>query len=273
MAFIYKITNTVNQNNYIGKTAISVEQRFKEHLETAKIWLNLKKENKAYPYKSLLYEAMIKYGIDKFKVELIEECSNEEVNEKEKYWIAFYKNKNEATYNIALGGNGGDLFNCHTEEEKQIIRQKISVKIAGKNNPMFGKHHSDETKAKIKASYTPERLQNYKEANLGENNPMFGKKPWNFGITQTEEFKEKCRQSNSGKNNNNYGRHGKNAFNHKEVILVFPDGTIKEFGSKLECGKYLGYNYGGNVPIGRIIKSDDPIKNGCLVIYKEDKNN
>ena len=31
MAFIYKITNDVNQKVYIGKTERSIEERFKEH--------------------------------------------------------------------------------------------------------------------------------------------------------------------------------------------------------------------------------------------------
>jgi len=29
--FIYKITNNLNQKNYIGKTTYSVEKRWKEH--------------------------------------------------------------------------------------------------------------------------------------------------------------------------------------------------------------------------------------------------
>lgn len=31
MAFIYKITNDINQKVYIGKTEREVEERFKEH--------------------------------------------------------------------------------------------------------------------------------------------------------------------------------------------------------------------------------------------------
>ena len=31
MAFIYKITNDINQKIYIGKTERSIEERFKEH--------------------------------------------------------------------------------------------------------------------------------------------------------------------------------------------------------------------------------------------------
>jgi len=32
MAYIYKITNTINNKVYIGKTLYSVEARFQEHI-------------------------------------------------------------------------------------------------------------------------------------------------------------------------------------------------------------------------------------------------
>lgn len=37
MAFIYKITNQINNKLYIGKTSLSsVEERFKEHIQDSK---------------------------------------------------------------------------------------------------------------------------------------------------------------------------------------------------------------------------------------------
>jgi len=35
MSFIYKITNDINDKVYIGKTAFSIEKRFKEHCKDA----------------------------------------------------------------------------------------------------------------------------------------------------------------------------------------------------------------------------------------------
>lgn len=90
-------------------------------------------------------------------------------------------------------------------------------------------------------------------------------------MKMSDEFKELKRQQNFGEKNNNYGHHYGDAFNHRPVILIKPDGTILEFSSKLECGEYLGYSYGGNVPINKVIKSKDPQKNGCIVKYKEEK--
>ena len=268
MGFIYKITNTVNQATYIGKTSKTISERFAEHLQAARYWKEASLANKPLPYKSLLYLAMIKYGLDKFKIEIVEELPNNKLNIAEKHWIAAYKAKGQAEYNIASGGNGGDLISQLSQERKQQFRENLRHKNSGSGNPMYKKHHTEEAKNKIKASYTPERLEQYRQQNSGENNPQYHKHPWNYQKEMPAEIKEKCRLANSGTNNNNYGRHYGEAFNHRPVILIKADGTRQEFSSKLECGEYLGYAYGGNVPIGKIIKSKNPIRNNCLVIYK-----
>lgn len=94
MAFIYKITNDVNQKVYIGMTERTIEERFKEH---------------CYDYKRRsfekrpLYAAMKKYGTEHFHVELIEETNNPE--EREQYWIRFYNSYGNG-YNATIGGDG-----------------------------------------------------------------------------------------------------------------------------------------------------------------------
>ena len=99
MAFIYKITNDVNQKVYIGMTERTIEERFKEH---------------CYDYKRRsfekrpLYAAMKKYGTEHFHVELIEETNNPE--EREQFWIRYYNSyvgfSNCQGYNATLGGDG-----------------------------------------------------------------------------------------------------------------------------------------------------------------------
>lgn len=48
---------------------------------------------------------MNKYGIEHFSIQQIEECSDNIVNEREKYWIKFY-NSYYNGYNATLGGEG-----------------------------------------------------------------------------------------------------------------------------------------------------------------------
>lgn len=98
MAYIYKITNDINDKIYIGKTEFSVEKRFQEHCKDA-----FKKTQEKRP----LYLAMKKYGIEHFKVEQIEETDNPEV--REQYWIKFYDSY-QAGYNATSGGDGKRLY-------------------------------------------------------------------------------------------------------------------------------------------------------------------
>jgi hypothetical protein len=48
---------------------------------------------------------MNKYGIDKFKIEQIEECDDSIVNEREIYWIEYYQSFKYG-YNATKGGDG-----------------------------------------------------------------------------------------------------------------------------------------------------------------------
>lgn len=96
MAYIYKITNTINQKVYIGKTNFSIEQRWKEHCRESK-----RKKNINRP----LYQAINKYGISSFTIEEIESCLIEESYDREKFWISYYDSFING-YNATLGGDG-----------------------------------------------------------------------------------------------------------------------------------------------------------------------
>ena len=94
MAYIYKIINDINDKIYIGKTEFSIEKRFQEHCKDSK------KRNKE---KRPLYNAMNKYGIEHFHVELVEETDKPE--EREIYWIKQFNSYHNG-YNATLGGDG-----------------------------------------------------------------------------------------------------------------------------------------------------------------------
>lgn len=124
MIGIYKITNQINGKVYIGQS-IDIEARWLRHRRDSKI------EN------SLLYRAMRKYGIENFTFEVVEECSIEELDYKEEFYIEKYRSyigyEDCNGYNMTLGGGGvrGKIF---TDEEIEKIRKS---KI-GEKNPMFG---------------------------------------------------------------------------------------------------------------------------------------
>lgn len=115
MGYIYKITNIINGKIYIGQTQKTIEERFQRHKEVA-----FKHPNR------YLYNAMNHYGYKNFKIEEIEECSNDKLDEKEKYWISYYNSTNpNIGYNLTDGGGGGNTWklNPHKLKTGELIRK------------------------------------------------------------------------------------------------------------------------------------------------------
>ena len=77
---VYKISNDINGKVYIGITEQTLETRWKGHLLSAQ-----QKTNRH------LYNAMNKYGIEHFNIEVIEDniTSKQELLEKEIFYIWF----------------------------------------------------------------------------------------------------------------------------------------------------------------------------------------
>lgn len=115
MIGIYKITNLINNHSYIGLST-HIEDRWKYH-KTPYNWE--REKNKT------LYQAILKYGIDNFKFEILEECSVEELSEKEKFYIDKYDTFHNG-YNMTAGGesNIGDSHPRHklTQSDVEDIR-------------------------------------------------------------------------------------------------------------------------------------------------------
>ena len=82
---VYKITNTVTGDFYIGSSK-DVKRRWRDH-KCHSVWKN-------YPNKQL-YQDMQKYGIDKFDFQVIEEVESEYLKETEQKFIETLK----PTYN------------------------------------------------------------------------------------------------------------------------------------------------------------------------------
>lgn len=86
---------------YIGQTVRNYKTRWQQHKQQAKV----------RPY--ALYRALNKYGVNNFYPVLIEECNNNLLDEREKYWIKFYHTKiEEEGYNLTDGGNTPSKYMC-----------------------------------------------------------------------------------------------------------------------------------------------------------------
>lgn len=113
MIGIYKITNKINGKCYIGQS-VDIERRFNEHK-------NCKVDKP-------LYRAFKKYGIDNFTFEILEECSQEELNEKEIYYIVFYNSTTDGNgYNLEHGGEFKDIVLCEESKIKQVEHYKKTI--------------------------------------------------------------------------------------------------------------------------------------------------
>lgn len=97
---IYKIYNDINNKLYIGKTLDTLENRFNEHKKDS-----TKQRNEKRP----LYNAMNKYGVEHFHIELVEEVNLEDLSIREIYWIEYY-NTYRNGYNATRGGDGKQLY-------------------------------------------------------------------------------------------------------------------------------------------------------------------
>ena len=86
---IYKIENKINHKIYIGQSK-DPDKRFKAHCE------------KRTKYVSLINKAINKYGKDNFSFEIIGWF--DDYNEKEKYYIDYYRSLAPYGYNISKGG-------------------------------------------------------------------------------------------------------------------------------------------------------------------------
>ena len=139
--YVYKTTNIINGKFYIGK----------RHYR--------KKDEKWYLGSGIyLNRAIKKYGRENFKKEIIEWCSSsEEVNNKERFWIAKLDALNpKIAYNIASGGDGGFLG--------EEVSKRVGMKLKGRKLPkevcekmskaMKGKKKSEEQIEKIRKALT-----------------------------------------------------------------------------------------------------------------------
>ena len=87
MIGIYKITNKINGKKYVGQSN-NINRRFSEHCLRSEIPIDI---------------AIQKYGKENFVFEVLEECSLDELDSKETYWIE-KENSFKCGYNCNVGG-------------------------------------------------------------------------------------------------------------------------------------------------------------------------
>lgn len=119
--------------------------RFKEH----SVSLTRKTHTNEY-----LIRAWEKYGEVNFSFDVICECSKEELDAKEKYYIRLYNTINrDYGYNLEEGGRHGTHKSVETLQKMSVAGTKRTWSDEMKkhfSDIKKGKHHSEETKQKLR---------------------------------------------------------------------------------------------------------------------------
>jgi group I intron endonuclease len=126
---IYKITNPKGKV-YIGQS-ININRRFSRYK-------NIREEDKQYK----IFNSIKKYGWENHIFEIIEECSIEQLNERETYWKRYYLSQFKNIWEMVLFCNIYDTGGGPLSEETKL---KIS-------NSTKGKTVSEATKTKMSES-------------------------------------------------------------------------------------------------------------------------
>lgn len=184
---IYKITSP-RGGIYIGQS-ICIYKRF------------LSYRNYECKQQIKLHKSLIKHTFEKHTFEIVEECSFELLNERERYWQDYYDSASKEGLNLLLTKTS--TLKQKVSEETKL---KISFAIKGEKHPWYGRKHSEESKNKMRgqsrwnnnnhpmlgkhhSKETKEKQSNVKKGKyIGENSP-------NYGIPKSEDHKKNMLKS------------------------------------------------------------------------------
>lgn len=110
-----------------------------------------------------VHRAIRKHGAESFTIETLEECPDKQtMKAREIHWIAELNTCHGRGYNATEGGEGVHGYVWTEEALKNLSESRMGEKNhnfgkvwapnKGEDNPMFGKNHSEEAKAKISAA-------------------------------------------------------------------------------------------------------------------------
>lgn len=218
-----------NSIRYVGQTTNTLNKRISKHKSDTRHYL---KNNYRLNYKNSWIYSLIKANVvNDLKIELIEEVFDDDIStgfdkldEREIYWIKYYKKLGCALTNTSPGGRLTNIKQSHKmrkileinqikkERPKVTIetKQKISIANSGSRNGMYGR----------RLKRTPEQIENLR--NAMNNSSVFKQS------RDSKEFKKKISDIVS------------------IPVLILDDefNVVLEFKNSTVCAEYFGFTRG-----------------------------
>lgn len=197
MIGIYKITNPKGKI-YIGQST-NIHKRWKKAYKTLQCRGQVR-----------LYRSLVKYGYSEHIFEVIEECSVEELNTRERYWQDFYHVLEEGLNCKLTGTDDKSGYTSEDSRQKMVITrtgqkrgpqtvEHVAKRVAsfkGKTyEEIYGIEKAEELKKNkrdrmtgvSRGPHSEEHIANIKASRKGKGN-------FREGTTHTEETKAKMRK-------------------------------------------------------------------------------
>lgn len=104
---VYKITNKINGNVYIGSSTINIKERWNKHCSHLRLGKHISKK---------MQDDYYKYGLGASQFEVLERMDNssyDEIRNREQFYIEQYKSYGKNGYNSSSVVDGGNVNNRH----------------------------------------------------------------------------------------------------------------------------------------------------------------
>jgi len=136
-AGVYKWTNKTTGSSYIG-SSVNLSKRFTNYFSISFLIREVAKVN------SVIYKALLKYGLSNFQLEILEYCKPEDVLAREQYYLDLCSPK----YNILTRAGSSYGFKHSAETLAKFKERKVSPEALEKMRTHLATHNIEMNKNK-----------------------------------------------------------------------------------------------------------------------------